>query len=140
MKTFIIEDNKFYANVLNARLEKFMEGSIDIYHSGKEALNNIYKQPNLIFLDYNLPDIKGLDILKQIKSTYPNIQVVLLSGQEKIEIAVNCLRYGAMDYIIKNNEDHNERIEKIFNDLKEFELDINPKKSSTPFFRRLFNF
>jgi DNA-binding NtrC family response regulator len=77
--------------------------NIQQFNSGEECMDNLYKMPDVIFLDYNMKNINGMESLKRIKSFHSDIEVIFLSGQDSIEIAVNSLRYGAFDYIIKND-------------------------------------
>ena len=74
----------------------------------------MYKDPKVIFLDYQLGDVNGLEILKKIKAVNPDTFVFFMSGQDKIEIAVNALKFGAIDYIIKN-DDAKDKIIKSYN-------------------------
>ena len=74
--------------------------------SGEQALMQLeYLMPDIIFLDYNMPSSNGLEILRQIKTTKPNIYILLISGQKDIQIALSALKDGAADYIIKGEED-----------------------------------
>jgi DNA-binding NtrC family response regulator len=76
-------------------------------------------QPDVIFLDYNMDNLNGLDILKKIKRFDPNIMVFFVSGQETISVAVSALKYGAFDYIVKHEMSEDrikaclEKVEKI---------------------------
>ncbi len=101
---FIIEDDLFYAEILKSQLIQKEHSNICVFNNGKQALKNLYKQPKVILLDYNLGDHNGLDVLKRIKAYDPNIQVILLSGQDDVKVAVNCLKYGAYDYVSKNEK------------------------------------
>lgn len=138
MKIFIVEDNIFYANVLKIRLEKYTDQEIQIFETGLHCINNLHHQPDIIFLDYFLPQMKGIDLIKHIKSTYPTIQVIMLSAQERIEIAVEALKYGALDYIVKNQDDDNHRISKLMEDISEV-LRTNQKRSTAGVLRRFLN-
>jgi DNA-binding NtrC family response regulator len=56
----------------------------------------------MILLDYQLGDDNGLEVLKKIKSYDPDIHVVFLSGQKKVDVAVDSLKYGSIDYVVKD--------------------------------------
>ncbi|MFB0926159.1 MAG: response regulator, partial [Vicingaceae bacterium] len=58
---------------------------------------------DIVLLEHNLGSMEGIDILKKIKSINPNIQVIILSDQEKIRVAITSLKYGAYDYVEKND-------------------------------------
>lgn len=86
---------------------KYPNSDIETYHTGDEAIKNLVVQPDLIILDYHLDSIdatamNGLQVLKKIKEKFPNTPVIFLSGQEKAEIAANTMKYGAWDYVVKN--------------------------------------
>jgi two-component system, NtrC family, response regulator AtoC len=77
---------------------------IESFTTGKECLDNLHKAPDVITLDYRLPDIKGLEMLKKIKAENEDIQVILISEQSEIEVVVELLKFGAYDYIVKSND------------------------------------
>jgi DNA-binding NtrC family response regulator len=108
-KIFIVEDDEWYAEILSYHLSLNPDYVVEIFHSATDFLNNLHRRPNLITLDYSLPDTNGGDLLKKIKSQYPDIPVVIISGQEDIATAVKLLKEGAYDYIVKD-DDAKERI------------------------------
>jgi two-component system OmpR family response regulator len=102
-KIFIVEDDAFYATLLKNEIVKNRLGKVESFSSGESFMNNLYKMPDIVLLDHNLGSMKGVDILKKIKSINPNIQVILLSAQEKMRIAITSLKFGAYDYVEKND-------------------------------------
>lgn len=139
-KIFIIEDNIFYGNLLMSRIEDLGYSDIELFTTGEDCMKDIHKQPEIIFLDHNLPDVKGLNILKEIKSTYPQIQCVMISGQATIGVAINALKYGATDYLLKGKDDDIYKVESVIKDcIKFYELQtLNRKKKSNSNFLNLF--
>lgn len=103
-KIFIVEDDKWYGELLHHHLSLNPEYEIEIFDSGNDLIKNLYKKPSVITLDYSLPDIKGAVLLKRIKEHHPDIPVVMISGQEDISTAITLLKEGAYDYIVKNEE------------------------------------
>ena len=103
-KIFIVEDDKWYGELLHHHLSLNPEYEIEIFDSGNDLLKNLYKKPSVITLDYSLPDIKGAVLLKRLKEHHPDIPVVMISGQEDISTAITLLKEGAYDYIVKNEE------------------------------------
>lgn len=101
---FIVEDDNFYATMVRSHLEENSYRRTKIFNNGNDAIEELYKHPDIVLLDYDLGDMKGIDILRKIKSVNPNIQVIFLSGQEDLEVAVTSLKYGAFDYLEKNGE------------------------------------
>ena len=83
------------------------ELKIRIFETGEKCLEQMWQEPDIVVLDYFLNSlekdpINGLEILKQIKRDYPALPVIMLSAQDNIEIAINCLKHKAFDYIVKS--------------------------------------
>jgi DNA-binding NtrC family response regulator len=104
VKIFVIEDDPAYTKFLKYVLGLNPDYEVDFFTNGKDALNNLHKNPAIVTLDYSLPDMPGEKVLSQIRSHDPNINVIIVSAQEKIGTAVELLKSGAYDYIIKDNE------------------------------------
>jgi two-component system response regulator AtoC len=117
-KVFVVDDNELYAKASRHHLALNPDNQVEVFLTGKECLENIYANPNVIFLDYSLPDISGIDVLKKVKEIHPEIPVVIVSGQENVSTAVDLLKEGAYDYIVKDENAH-ERMWKACNNIKE---------------------
>lgn len=104
VKIFVVEDDPAYTKFLKYVLELNPDYELEFFNSGKECLANLYKNPAVITLDYSLPDMPGEKVLNQIRSHDPNINVIIVSAQEKIHTAVELLKSGAYDYISKDHE------------------------------------
>lgn len=102
-RIFIVEDNEVYARVLKKQLDD-INYSISVFYTGHDCLAQLEKKPDVITLDYRLPDISGDHMLAEIVKTDPNIHVIVISGQEDINTAIQLLKNGAYDYIIKGPE------------------------------------
>jgi len=113
VKIFVVEDDPAYTKFLNYVLGLNPDYEVEFYTSGKECLANLYKNPAVITLDYSLPDMPGEKVLSQIRSHDPNINVIIVSAQEKIHTAVELLKLGAYDYISKDHETK----ERLFNSI-----------------------
>ena len=103
-RIFVVEDDEWYNRLLVHHLSLNPDYDIESFTTGKECLDNLYKAPDVITLDYRLPDIKGLEVLKRIKDENEDIQVILISEQNEIEVVVDLLKYGAYDYIVKSRD------------------------------------
>jgi len=103
-KIFVVEDDEWYSKLLVHNLSLNPDYEIESFTNGKDCLANLHKNPEVITLDYRLPDMKGLEILKNIKAENQEIQVILISEQDEIEVVVELLKYGAYDYIVKSND------------------------------------
>ncbi|MEL6192304.1 MAG: response regulator, partial [Bacteroidota bacterium] len=102
-KIFILEDDLVFGKVLQRKLELEDTNDVHVFTDGKSFLNNLYQNPDIVSIDYNLPDMNGLEILKQIKDYNEEIGTIILSGQEKVEVVVEAYKNGANNYIIKND-------------------------------------
>lgn len=103
-KIFIVEDDPMYGRVLSYHMSQNPDYQVEVFTRGKECIANMYKKPDIITLDYSLPDMSGLQVLQKIQESAPEIPVIIISGQEDIETAVELLKAGAYDYIVKNDD------------------------------------
>jgi DNA-binding NtrC family response regulator len=87
--------------------------NIQLFSTTEGLLREIHQQPSLVFLDHNLPDGKGLNVLKEVKSTYPFVNCVMVSGQATIGVAIESLKYGAHDYLLKGKDDNSAKLKKV---------------------------
>ncbi len=99
---FIVDDDPFFSGLCTQMLKNLDFKNVTCFHSGTEFLHNVQLNPDIILLDYNMESMNGIETLKKLKRFNPNLLVVFISGQEDIEIAVSALKYGAFDYLIKN--------------------------------------
>jgi DNA-binding NtrC family response regulator len=77
--------------------------NVTTFDKSADCLHELTRQPQVIFLDYQMDNLNGIDILKKIKRFNPNIIVLFISAQDAIQVAVNSLKYGAFDYIVKKD-------------------------------------
>jgi DNA-binding NtrC family response regulator len=101
-KFFIVDDDIFCANLYEQHLKNSNYTDITFFSNGKDCLDNLNLNPDIILLDHNMEHLTGFEVLKKIKRYNPNIYVIMISGQENIAIAVDALKYGAFDYVIKD--------------------------------------
>lgn len=104
VKIFVVEDDLAYTKFIKYVLGLNPDYEVEFFTTGKECINNLHKNPSIITLDYSLPDMAGQQVLEQIKGHDPNINVIIVSAQEKIGTAVELLKAGAYDYITKDQE------------------------------------
>ena len=103
-KIFIVEDDEWYNKLLIHHLGMNPEYEVKGFFTGKDLLNNLHEMPDVITIDYRLPDIKGNELLKKIRQRDESIEVIVISEQEDVQTAVDLLREGAFDYLVKNEE------------------------------------
>jgi DNA-binding NtrC family response regulator len=117
-KIFVVEDDVWYGEILEYHLSLNPDLSVKKFTTGKDVLKSLDEEPDLITLDYSLPDMSGQQVLKKIKEFNPNIPVVIISGQEDIATAVKLLREGAYEYIVKDDETK-DRIWNVIKNIRE---------------------
>ncbi len=103
-KIFVVEDNEWYNKLLVHNLSLNPDFDIESYTNGAECIKNLNHLPDVVTLDYRLPDMKGIEVLKSIKQYNNDIQVILISEQNDIDVVVSLLKEGAYDYIVKSND------------------------------------
>ena len=104
IRIFVVEDDPVYQRLVKYMVEMDSDHEVHLFVTGKDCLSNLGLKPDIVSLDYSLPDMTGEEVLHQIKAFDQDIGVVILSGQQDIGTAVNLLRQGAFDYIIKDAE------------------------------------
>jgi DNA-binding NtrC family response regulator len=124
---FIVDDDNMQAMMLQDYLSKYTTFTIHLFSSGEECLKNLSLNPQIVFLDYNFDKIgkdamNGTEILKEIKAQKPEAEVIMFSGQDKIEVAVNTMKYGAFDYIVKSESAFHRSENVIFNIIRRMKL------------------
>jgi two-component system, OmpR family, response regulator len=104
---FLVDDDALFLKSLEIEFGDNIKWEIKTFPTGELCLENISQNPDVIILDYYLNSIEkdainGLETLNRIKTDYPAIPVIMLSAQDKIEVAVNCMKQQAYDYIVKS--------------------------------------
>ncbi|MBU3928290.1 MAG: sigma-54 dependent transcriptional regulator [Bacteroidetes bacterium] len=117
-KIFIVEDDRFYGELLKRHLQLNPENEVYLYLTGKDCLTNLHLKPDMISLDYRLPDFSGDSILKKVHFDYPDLPIVIVSGQEDVKTAVYLLKEGAYDYFVKD-QDTQDRLWNVANKIRE---------------------
>ena len=126
-KIFVVEDSEWYNRLLVHTLSLNPDYEIKSFFNGKDFLNCLFESPDIVTLDYRLPDFTGLDILKRIREENCDVQVILISEQADIETVVSLLKMGAYDYISKT-EDIKDRL---LNTVKNIRNGIGLKREIT---------
>lgn len=100
-RILIVDDEVVISSILDRRLTQ--EGySCVTAKDGREALHLFYKQPfSLIISDIRMPEMDGLELLKKVKATDPGMMMIMITAFPDINLAVEAMRLGAYDFIIK---------------------------------------
>lgn len=119
---FIVEDNAWYGELLEYKLAQNPDYVIRRFTTAQACLDNLGDKPDIITLDYSLPDGKGDQVLRQIKERLPEVAVIAISGQEDVRTAIGLLRQGAFDYLVKDEETADRLWNTVGNIRKQLEL------------------
>jgi DNA-binding NtrC family response regulator len=103
MKIYIVDDDIFCLTLYEQFLRNLGYTDITPYNAGDECMGEIKEYPALVFMDYNMEGMNGIEVLKQIKAFDSHIMVYIISGQENSQIAKEALQYGALDYVVKTS-------------------------------------
>jgi DNA-binding NtrC family response regulator len=110
---FVVEDNEWYRKLLVHSLESNPDFRVESFATGEEFLGQIGRNPDIVSLDFRLPDTKGDVLLRKIKNHNEEIEVLIISEQEDIETAVDLLKKGAFDYLVKEKDIRNKLLQSI---------------------------
>lgn len=99
---FIVEDNPVYNKLVVNYLNSKKFNRIESFLSGEECMKNIGMKPDIIIQDYLLEGMNGIEVLKATKKIQPQIEFIFLSGQDSVDVAINTMKHGAYDYIVKD--------------------------------------
>ncbi|BBE16018.1 cys-tRNA(Pro) deacylase YbaK [Aquipluma nitroreducens] len=107
IKLFLVDDDAVFLKSLEIDFLEQADFEIETYATGELCIENLTNNPDLIILDYYLDGIdrdaiNGIDTLDKIKGFNPEIPVVMLSSQDKIDVAINCMHHQAFDYVVKS--------------------------------------
>lgn len=106
IKLFLVDDDVLFLKSLEIDFLERADFSIETYATGELCLENLSHNPDIIVLDYFLDSIdrtamNGIKTLDKIKAFNPEIPVVMLSSQDKIDVAIECMHHSAFDYVVK---------------------------------------
>lgn len=132
-KIFIVDDDPFCRNIYQQYLISLGYQDLKLFEKGNDCLEQLNQQPEVILLDHDMEGISGIEVLKKIKRIDPNIYVVFLSGQEAIINAVNALKYGAFDYIVKGGNEY-ECIKNVLDKIEAVKAEMKKRTLMNKFF------
>ncbi len=132
IKLFLIDDDPLFLKALEIEFLLHADFIIETYSTGELCMTNLSHTPDVIILDYHLDGINkdamnGISTLDMIKRYNPDIPVVMLSSQDKIDVAIECMHHRAFDYVVKS-ETAFIRLQKIITSIfrfKKMEKELN---------------
>lgn len=104
---YLVDDDPVFLTLIQSELSSMAKVRTRAFSSGESCLKEMHENPSMVVLDYELssdnPDsMNGVEVLRRIKQTNPETEVVMLSGWDDVNIAVSSMKFGAYDYVIKN--------------------------------------
>jgi len=107
IKLFLVDDDALFLKSLEIDFLDHADFVIETYESGELCMENLSHNPDVIILDYFLDGIdkfamNGIETLDKIKAFNPDIPIVMLSSQDKIDVAIDCMHHRAFDYVVKS--------------------------------------
>jgi two-component system, OmpR family, response regulator len=107
IKIFLVDDDAVFLKSLEIDFLESADFIIETYATGELCIEHLSRNPDVIVLDYQLDGIdktamNGIKTLDKIKAANPDIPVVMLSSQDKIDVAIDCMHHRAFDYVVKS--------------------------------------
>ena len=107
IKLFLVDDDALFLKTLEIQFKNLDDFVVETYSTGELCLKNLNAKPDIIILDYQLNGVvknalNGIQTLDKIKDINDGIPVIMLSSQDKIEVAIDCMHHKAFDYIVKS--------------------------------------
>ncbi|MGG9970881.1 response regulator [Ferruginibacter sp. SUN002] len=132
IKLFLVDDDALFLKGLSIEFKSSADFEIETYATGELCIQNLSHNPDVIVLDYQLDGINpnainGIQTLDKIKAYDSDIPVIMLSSQDKIDVAINCMHHRAFDYVVKS-ETAFLRLQKIITTIfgyKKMEKELN---------------
>lgn len=124
LRLFLVDDDVVFLKSLEIDFLQHGNFTIETFVSGEQCIAGLSSRPDIIILDYFLDGIdkdsmNGIETLDKIKAIDPDVPVVILSAQDKIEVAVDCMHHSAYDYVVKS-ETAFFRLQKIITGIYQF--------------------
>jgi len=107
IKIALVDDDALFLKMLEIEFVNQGEFEVERFATGEECIRHLSPDSQLVVLDYNLDGINknamnGIATLDEIKSIHPLIHVIMLSAQDQIEVAIDCMHHKALDYVVKS--------------------------------------
>lgn len=101
LNVLFVDDEVDFLETLLKRMKK-RDVNVTGIKSGEEALELLAREPvDVLVLDLRMPEMDGIQTLREIKKRYPLIEVIMLTGHASLEVALEGMELGAFDYLMK---------------------------------------
>ena len=107
IKLFLVDDDALFLKLLEIEFLQHADFKIETFATGELCVENLLHNPDIIILDYILDGLEknamnGIETLDKIKAYNKDLPVVMLSSQDKIDVAISCMHHKAFDYVVKS--------------------------------------
>jgi DNA-binding NtrC family response regulator len=107
IKLFLVDDDALFLKSLELEFLQHADFAIETFPTGELCTESLSHHPDVIILDYHLDGIyknamNGIETLDKIKKINSDIPVIMLSSQDKIDVAIKCMHHRAIDYVVKS--------------------------------------
>ena len=137
-KVFLVDDDPFCRQLIEYAIRGAGYDDVQSFDNGAACLDALTEEPAIIFLDQMMGSVSGTDALKTIKRFNPDIYVVLVSGQQQVQVAVDSLKYGAFDYVVKD-ERLAERLATVLAKIERLQVLLASRRPARPRFLSVFS-
>ena len=137
-KVFLVDDDPFCLQLMEHAIRGLGFSDVQSFDNGAACLDALIEEPDIIFLDQMMGSVSGTDALKAVKRFNPDIYVVLVSGQQQVQVAVDSLKYGAFDYVVKD-EQLPEHLAKVLAKIEQVQVLLASHKPTKSRFLSLFS-
>jgi len=103
MRIFIVEDDPWYGELMKHYLQQQSNLTVSLFTTARDCLLALDSRPDVVCVDYGLPDMNGDRLLEELLLRIPDLPVIIISGQEEISVAVHLLKHGAREYFVKDS-------------------------------------
>jgi DNA-binding NtrC family response regulator len=100
---YIVEDDPWYGEILSYHLSLNPDYKVTCFETAKDCISKMSGRPDLITIDFSLPDMPGDELFKKIREINPTVPVIIISAQEQVSVAVKLLKMGVNDYLVKDD-------------------------------------
>lgn len=102
-RIFLVDDDPIWTAIIYKTLTRIGYRNITCFSNGQDCIQSLHLNPTTIFLDYQMDDLNGIEVLEKVKAYSPNINVIFCTAHEDLSVAVNAIDLGSYDYLLKSH-------------------------------------
>lgn len=123
-RIFIVDDDPFCLGIYEKHLMNMGYVDVFTFNNGPDCISQLHNYPDIVFTDYKMLPMNGLDVVKEIKRKYPKIYTVIISGQQDEALIYTSLESGVFEFITKG-ENELQHIKSVLDNIKHINKLIN---------------